>query len=154
MQDLENCGGDSPRRVVFQYPWLEQTIFFGVLFGAATVLAWMKLHSVVITVAFLGIIIRTAMERRRKIIISPEYVEYYPIWGHPSRILLHDVTAVRAADVSRIVFLMPRIEYGAAFDLRNGSTATLPLDMPENEDVLSEIKAAWKRSYGGSLSGG
>lgn len=76
---------------VFRYPWLVNTVFPSVV---ALLLGWLfavRLHRPFGAVVPVIFVLRAAAERRRRIVLSAEAVEYWPVFGKPRKSLFRDV---------------------------------------------------------------
>ena len=129
------------------------TVFLSVV---ALLLGWLfavRLHRPFGAVVPVIFVLRAAAERRRRIVLSADAVEYWPIFGKPRKSLFRDVSSVRSSLTCTFFCLEPKKDLCAVIQGPGDWKLVIPLDMPGGEDVFSEIVSAWER-YGAQTTAG
>jgi hypothetical protein len=142
---------DRGSRIVIQFPWIVSTIYTGLGCGS---LSWMlRAYPPVVWAIPLLFIARSAAEHRRKIILSDDGIEYWPIFGPPRMTRFAEVTAITAGTVGGTFLLEAQLHPGAWLTLVDGERRALPLDLPYSDLVFEEIVRTWEL-HGGQILGG
>jgi len=140
-------------QIVFRSPWLARKLVFTLVGLVLSIALTLKLHSAVGWVALL-FVLPLLVSRPRKIALCEDEVTYWPPLGGPQRIRLDDVTAITLASAGEAVpFGWVQSFPGAKLQLSNGLALTIPLDIPNHEEVLQRIITAWQQRVGAQARG-
>ena len=137
--------------VVFRYPWLVNTVYLSVV---ALLLGWLfgfRLHQPIAAAIPVMFPLRAAAERRRKIVLSADAIEYRPVFGKPRKSLFCNVISIRSGLTCTFFFFKAQQTLGAVIQGPGDWTLVIPLDMPGGENIFPEIIRAWER-YGAQMT--
>jgi len=143
---LKQAGSQSSGvsdRVVIYFPWITPTIYVAIVCGF---ISWLlRAYPPVVWAVPLVFVARSAAERRRKIVLSNDSVEYWPVFGRQRKISFVDVISVEFGTMASFFVFEGYLHSCAWIQLRNGERQPIPLDLPEPERVFQEIVKSWDR---------